>query len=159
MACDQAGLCLNFRANVLRFMNIIVDETPVIPYEVYRRFISGSPEGYVTICGDVIGPIFPDNKPVSLKSMFPTGNGRFGKGTEYHAFNLAANTWQLHYLRLTNQLGMNKSKVQEVEEPFSPVRQSSSGGNPPWVEEPISLPTESRQLIANVQHMKTMLHV
>ncbi len=86
-------------------MNIIVDETPVIPYEVYRRFISGSPEGHVTVCGDVIGPIFPNKEPVSLESMFPTGNGRFGKGTEYHAFNLAANTWQLHYLRLTNQLG------------------------------------------------------
>ena len=28
----------------------------------------------------------------------------FIKGTEYHLFNLAANTWQLHYLRLTNQL-------------------------------------------------------
>lgn len=24
-------------------------------------------------------------------------------GTEYHLFNLAANTWQLHYYRLTNQ--------------------------------------------------------
>ena len=36
--------------------------------------------------------------------MFPTGHGRYGKGTQYHAFNLASNTWQLHYLRLTNQL-------------------------------------------------------
>ena len=33
-----------------------------------------------------------------------TVNHRYGKGTDYHAFNLAANTWQLHYLRLTNQL-------------------------------------------------------
>jgi CD109 antigen len=30
-------LDLKSRANVLRFMNIIVDETPIIPYEVYRR--------------------------------------------------------------------------------------------------------------------------
>merc|ERR1712059_192626 len=38
------------------------------------------------------------------ETLFPTGHGRYGKGTQYHAFNLAANTWQLHYLRLTNQL-------------------------------------------------------
>lgn len=97
-------LDLKNRANVLQFMNIIVDETPVIPYEIYRRFVAGSPNGHVTISADVIGPIFPDDQPVSLESMFPSGHGRFGKGAEYHLFNLAANAWQLHYLRLTNQL-------------------------------------------------------
>ena len=30
-------LDLKSRANVLNFMNIIVDETPIIPYEVFRR--------------------------------------------------------------------------------------------------------------------------
>ena len=30
-------LDLKSRANVLRFMNIIVDATPIIPYEGYRR--------------------------------------------------------------------------------------------------------------------------
>lgn len=35
-------LDLKSRANVLDFMNIIVDETPIIPYEVYRRYISGT---------------------------------------------------------------------------------------------------------------------
>ena len=34
-----------------------------------------------------------------METLFPTGHGRHGKGTQYHAFNLAANTWQLHYLR------------------------------------------------------------
>ena len=41
---------------------------------------------------------------MSLATAFPTGHGKHGKGTEYHAFNLALNTWQLHFLRLTNQL-------------------------------------------------------
>ena len=50
------------------------------------------------------GPTFKDDEPVSLETAFPTGHGRYGKGTDYHAFNLALNTWQLHYLRLTNQL-------------------------------------------------------
>ena len=52
----------------------------------------------------MIGPAFPHDQPVNLERLFPTGHGRYGKGTEYHAFNLAANTWQLHYFRLTNQL-------------------------------------------------------
>ena len=101
---------------------------------MYRRYISGSPRAHVTLSGDVIGPIFPGDEPVSLRTMFPTGNGRsvhaqvetvtsvgalinfehslirYGKGTDFHAFNLAANTWQLHYLRLTNQLNEEDGK-------------------------------------------------
>jgi CD109 antigen len=107
-------LDLKSRANVYNFMNIIVDETPIIPYEVYRRYVAGSPYAHITVCGDVIGPAFPGNKPVNLERMFPTGHGRHGKGTEYHAFNLAANTWQLHYFRLTNQLPQHWSLAKRV---------------------------------------------
>ena len=92
------------RANEIEFFNIIVDESPIIPYEIYRRYVAGSPKGYLTISGDTVGPTFKDDEPVSLETAFPTGHGRYGKGTEFHAFNLALNTWQLHYLRLTNQL-------------------------------------------------------
>ena len=87
------------RANEIEFFNIIVDESPIIPYEIYRRYIYGSAYGRVSISGDVVGPTFIDEKPSRLERMFPDGNGRFGKGTEYHLFNLAANTWQLHYYR------------------------------------------------------------
>lgn len=68
-------------------------------FQVYRRFVSGSAIAHVTVSGEAIGPIFPDKEPVSLGSMFPTVHGRITKGSEYHAFNLGANTWQLHYLR------------------------------------------------------------
>ena len=90
---------LKTRAYDIKFMNIIVDETPEIPYEVFRRYIYGSPNGRVSLSGDVIGPVFMNDEPVKLETMFPDGNGRFGKGAEYHLFNLAANTWQLHYFR------------------------------------------------------------
>ena len=50
---------------------------------------------------------------MSLETAFPTGHGRHGKGTEYHAFNLALNTWQLHYLRLTGQLGDENSELRK----------------------------------------------
>ena len=92
------------RANEIEFFNIIVDESPIIPYEIYRRYVAGSPRGKMTISGDTVGPTFKDGEPVDLETAFPTGHGRYGKGTEYHVFNLALNTWQLHYLRLTNQL-------------------------------------------------------
>ena len=98
-------LDLKTRAVELEFLNIIVDESPVIPYEIYRRYVAGSPRAEVTVSGDTIGPTFPGDAPVSLASLFPTGHGKFGKGSEFHLFQLAANTWQLHYLRLTNQLG------------------------------------------------------
>ena len=60
------------------------------------------------------GPTFKDELPVSLETAFPTGHGRHGKGTEYHAFNLALNTWQLHYLRLTGQLGDESSELRSA---------------------------------------------
>ena len=80
--------------------------------------------------------------------MFPTGHGRHGKGTQYHAFNLAANCWQLHYLRfflssdkksvddicynypfnlfrLTNQLGDNNMEM--VREIFKKMNEEYTG--------------------------------
>ena len=73
-------LDLKARANVLRYMNIIVDETPIIPYEVYRRYVAGSASAKLTLSGDVIGPIFPDGEPVDFMSMFSGSNhGRVNK--------------------------------------------------------------------------------
>ena len=100
-------LDLKSRALEVEYMDIVVDESPKLPYDLRRRYIHGSPFGTVSVSGDVIGPTFIGNNPVSLETMFPDGNGRHGKGTEYHAFNLAANTWQLDYYRLTNQLQSN----------------------------------------------------
>ena len=107
-------LDLKNRALEVEYMDIVTDESPIFPYKVHRRYIYGSPFGTVSVSGDVIGPTFMDNNPVSLETMFPDGNGRHGKGTEYHAFNLAANTWQLHYYRLTNQLQSNWKLAKRV---------------------------------------------
>ena len=107
-------LDLKSRAFELEYMDIVVDETPIIPYEVYRRYIFGSAFGKISVSGDVIGPTFMNGEPVHLGVIFPDGNGRHGKGTEYHAFNLAANTWQLHYYRLTNQLQPNWELAKKV---------------------------------------------
>jgi len=47
----------------------------------------------------VVGPIV-NLLPVSTSSLL----GKDGKGTADRIFDLAANVWTLHYLRLTNQL-------------------------------------------------------
>lgn len=52
-------LDLRSRAVVYEYMDIILDESYVIPLSILRRFVAGSPRGRVTICGDVVGPSFP----------------------------------------------------------------------------------------------------
>ena len=107
-------LDLKNRAHVLRFLDIPVEESPVIPYSKFRRYVFGSPRASVTLCGDVFGPVLPST-PVSTDSML----SRSLRGTEAHLFNLATTSWSLHYLRLTNQLqsdtltqGLNDMNVQ-----------------------------------------------
>lgn len=83
----------------------------------------------------ILGPTFKDGESVSLETAFPTGHGRYGKGTEYHAFNLALNTWQLHYLRLTNQLNddnmdLKKRVFERMNEEYTAVmRRFTSQGS------------------------------
>ncbi len=137
-------LDLKNRAFLFRYLDIPVEETPVVPYSKYRRYVFGSPRATVTLCGewklkkneertsdkerkkeravgrepsltflsffflpsfgfffqgDVFGPVFPE-MPISTEALLR----RSLRGTEAHLFNLAATTWSLHYLRLTNQL-------------------------------------------------------
>ena len=67
--------------------------------------MSGSANAKITIFP---GTVFSNDKPVMLETMFPKGHGRsFGKGSTYHLFNLAVNSWQVHYWRLSNQLSDN----------------------------------------------------
>ena len=105
---------LKSRAFDMEYLDIVVDETPLIPYELIRRYIFGSPYGWITISGDVVGPIFLNDGPVSFEMMFPEFTAKWCKGSEYHVFNLGANAWQLHYLRLTNQLFDNSELVKRV---------------------------------------------
>ncbi|XP_071744217.1 CD109 antigen [Lepeophtheirus salmonis] len=110
-------LDLKNRGKVYKFAKIVVDESPIIPYEVYRRFIYGSAKGTLTISGDVVGPIFPQDTPVSSSILFPEGRSYRipTKGAEVHLFNLGANALQLHYIRLTNQASkLDSSLISDI---------------------------------------------
>ncbi|KAK7085756.1 hypothetical protein SK128_008452, partial [Halocaridina rubra] len=93
-------LDLKNRALVYEYMDIIIEESFVIPLNIRRRFVAGSPRGHVSLCGDVVGPSFPNDGPVDSEQMLR----KVLRGTEASAFNFGANLWTLHYLRLTNQL-------------------------------------------------------
>ncbi|KAK8389963.1 hypothetical protein O3P69_012881 [Scylla paramamosain] len=93
-------LDLKNRAVVYEYMDIIVEESYVIPLSILRRFVAGSPRGHVSLCGDVVGPSFPYGEPVDTMQMLR----KELRGTEASTFNFGANLWTLHYLRLTNQL-------------------------------------------------------
>jgi len=44
-------LDLKNRAHLLRFLDIPVEESPIIPYSKLRRYVFGSPRASVTLCG------------------------------------------------------------------------------------------------------------
>ena len=44
-------LDLKNRAHLLKYLEIPVEETPIIPYFDYRRYIFGSPRATVTLTG------------------------------------------------------------------------------------------------------------
>ncbi|CAL4102803.1 unnamed protein product [Meganyctiphanes norvegica] len=96
-------LDLTNRAVVYEHMDIIVEESYIIPLQTRRRFVAGSPRGHVSVCGDVVGPTFPNGGPVDTVQMLR----KELRGTEASVFNFGANLWTLHYLRLTNQLNLH----------------------------------------------------
>lgn len=46
-------LDLKNRAHILRFLDIPVEESPIIPYSKFRRYVFGSPRATLTFCGIV----------------------------------------------------------------------------------------------------------
>ncbi|RZF38559.1 hypothetical protein LSTR_LSTR006154 [Laodelphax striatellus] len=95
----SAFLDLKNRALALDYLDIIVEESPIVPYEEWRRYVFGSPSATITLTSDLIGPLFP-TIPLSIESVLE----RHGKGAEFSVFEFGVNIWVLHYIRLTNQL-------------------------------------------------------
>ncbi|KAI5704478.1 hypothetical protein M8J75_005777 [Diaphorina citri] len=98
-------LDLKSRALVLNYLDICVEETPLVPYEIWRRYVYGSPGASIMLSSDLIGPIAEE--PLSLPSLL----NRHSKSTDEVLFEFGANIWTLHYLRLTNQLGGERKKT------------------------------------------------
>lgn len=61
-------LDLRNRAYVFQYLHVNITETPIIPYDENRYYIFGSNKAYVSVVGDVVGPIFP-TMPVNATSL------------------------------------------------------------------------------------------
>nr|BAR45623.1 macroglobulin complement-related 2 [Ammothea sp. RS-2014] len=100
MQHHHTALLLNLRniPSQLSFLHINVTETPIIPYELYRRYVWGSPVGRVSVSGDVVGPAFP-KFPISPADLRLT-NIRNG---EAKAFEFGYHLYTLRYQWITDQ--------------------------------------------------------
>ncbi|XP_076069453.1 CD109 antigen-like [Oratosquilla oratoria] len=96
---------LKNRATVYEFFDIPIDESPIIPNQLQRRYIYGSPQASFSLSGDVFGPT---TKSISL-SYKRAFNGRYFKNIYGNGYNMGATLWSLHYLRLTGQLDQKKA--------------------------------------------------
>ncbi|RWS10332.1 CD109 antigen-like protein, partial [Dinothrombium tinctorium] len=95
-------LDMRSQAYLLKYININVTDDPVIPYQVYRRFIYDTPEAEVSVIGDVVGaPAYDEQNIVTYSSL---GIAKPAKSGELFMFNFAYHYNTLLYLRLTDQL-------------------------------------------------------
>jgi CD109 antigen len=44
-------LDMRSRAVVLKYFNIFVEEVPIVPYEIKRKYVYGSPSAHVLVSG------------------------------------------------------------------------------------------------------------
>ncbi|CAA9996892.1 unnamed protein product [Nesidiocoris tenuis] len=79
-------------------MHVNVTDTPIIPYDEARYYVFGSNKAYVSIVGDVVGPIFP-TMPVNATSLISLPMDC----AEQTMFSFAANMYTAMYMRLINQ--------------------------------------------------------
>lgn len=86
-----------------------VTDTPIIPYSEDRYYVFGSNKAYVSIVGDVVGPIFP-TMPVNASSLLYLPMDC----AEQNIFSFAANLYTTLYMRYVNQ----RNKTQEKESFF-----------------------------------------
>lgn len=100
-------LDLKTQPQVLKFLNINVTETPIIPYTQWRLFLYDSPNAQVSVVGDVFGPSF-HSMPATVDLLVKKPE----QAAEAIAFSFGVNLWMVHYLRLTNQL--TKSVLSEA---------------------------------------------
>ncbi|KAK6643489.1 hypothetical protein RUM43_004996 [Polyplax serrata] len=99
-------LDLSNRAYVFQYLHVNVTDTPIIPYSEDRYYVFGSNRAFVSIVGDVVGPIFP-TMPVNATSLLYLPMDC----AEQNIFSFSANLYTTLYMRYVNQ----RNKTQEKE--------------------------------------------
>lgn len=91
-------LDLSNRAYIFQYMHVNVTDTPIIPYNEDRYYIFGSNKAFVSVVGDVVGPVFP-TMPVNATSLLHLPMDC----AEQTLFSFAANMYTTILMRLINQ--------------------------------------------------------
>ncbi|XP_071443388.1 CD109 antigen [Hetaerina americana] len=91
-------LDLSNRAYIFQYMHVNVTETPIITYAEDRYYVYGSNRAFVSVVGDVVGPIFP-TMPVNATSLLNLPMD----SAEQNMFSFAANLYTTMYMRLIDQ--------------------------------------------------------
>ncbi|RZF41336.1 hypothetical protein LSTR_LSTR000050 [Laodelphax striatellus] len=98
-------LDLSNRAYIFQYMHVNITETPIIPYDEDRYYIFGSNRAFVSVVGDVVGPIFP-TMPVNATSLLDLPMDC----AEQTMFSFAVNLYTTLYMRLINQRNRTQEK-------------------------------------------------
>ncbi|XP_075216528.1 macroglobulin complement-related [Lycorma delicatula] len=98
-------LDLSNRAYFFQYMHVNITETPIIPYEEDRYYVFGSNKAYISVVGDVVGPIFP-TMPVNATSLLDLPMDC----AEQTMFSFAVNLYTTMYMRLINQRNRTQEK-------------------------------------------------
>lgn len=98
-------LDLSTRGYIFQYMHVNITDTPIIPYQEDRYYIFGSNKAYVSVVGDVVGPIFP-TMPVNATSLLNLPMDC----AEQTMFSFAANMYTTLFMRLINQRNHTQEK-------------------------------------------------
>lgn len=98
-------LDLSNRAYFFQYMHVNITETPIIPYDEDRYYVFGSNKAFISVVGDVVGPIFP-TMPVNATSLLHLPMDC----AEQTMFSFAVNLYTTMYMRLINQRNRTQEK-------------------------------------------------
>ncbi|BES89109.1 Complement component [Nesidiocoris tenuis] len=105
----SAVVNLQNRAHSITYLDIPIEETPVVPYQAWRRYIFGSPACTISFTGSLLGPLL-DPEDVSIETTLD----RQGKGTDVRLYEFGLNIWTLRYRRVTTTLQGGKEEQERL---------------------------------------------
>lgn len=91
-------------AQLIKYLDTNLTDTPIIPYQRERRYVFGSNKVSVSVVGDAVGAAFP-NLPMNTQNILLKPDA----AAEQNMFNLAYNMYMLLYMRT---IGVQNIKLQ-----------------------------------------------
>lgn len=81
-------------AQLIKYLDTNLTDTPIIPYARERRYVFGSNKASISVVGDVVGAAFP-NLPMTTENILRKPDA----AAEQNMFNFGINMYMLLYMR------------------------------------------------------------